>query len=359
MIYFYPHSYLRDRQLDTIKHWPNNEVVNPEIAKNRVGAQVPRAQATSNKVYRSWKQIIPLLNIKRRPRQAPSGAIVYVWGGLIATGPFIVDIDNPWSLVGYNLRAMPFYRFIIKRVLLSDRCQEIRCMSEACRQSLRFLFGEEVYEKADVHYPLTVQKTSSFPDRKEKACRFLFIGTQFELKGGRALLQACKIVADACPEASFTLVTHLPDEYRKFANSIPGCTVLAANLSRDKVIEQMCQSDVLLHPSYMESFGMVLLEAISCGLCVITTNMYASSEIVINGSNGFLINPPISAWEGYIPTNNFLVPQLLENMKSVDYSQFIQDLAKTMIIVASDPELRVSMRKQSITHFNYQFMGKS
>ena len=44
-VYFYPHSYLRDRQLETIRQWSSSEVVNPEIALNRVGNQVDKNNA--------------------------------------------------------------------------------------------------------------------------------------------------------------------------------------------------------------------------------------------------------------------------------------------------------------------------
>ena len=356
MIYFFPHKYLRDRQLDTIRHWPSDVVANAEIARNRIGAQVSKDKATSSTVSRTWKQVLPLLNLKLRPKAAPAGSIVYVWGGLIASGPFIVDIDNPWSLVGYNRRAMPLYRFVIERILLSSRCKEIRCLSEACRKSLKALFGEAVYRKAEVHYPCTDLRVNYVESRHdERPCRFLFVGTQFEIKGGAALLRACKIVADACPEASFCLITHLPPQYRELAYTVPNCKVLPANLSRDMVIEQMRQSDVLVHPSFMESFGMVLLEAIRCGLGVITTDMYASSEMVINEKNGFIVKPPISPWNGYLPTENFLVPQLMENMKSVDYGHFTQDLANAMMALESDTTLRSSMKRQSIAHFNDRF----
>ena len=46
-VYFYPHSYLRDRQLETIRQWSLSEVVNPEIALNRVGNQVNKNKAKS------------------------------------------------------------------------------------------------------------------------------------------------------------------------------------------------------------------------------------------------------------------------------------------------------------------------
>jgi|UPI00048C4F4D glycosyltransferase involved in cell wall biosynthesis len=356
MIYFYPHTYLRDRQLDTIRYWSNSTVANPEIAKNRMGAQVSKEKATSGKNSQSWKQVIPLLNIKPRPQAAPTESIVYVWGGLIATGSFIVDIDNPWSLVGYNQHAMPIYRLAIEKILMSSRCKEIRCMSEACRKSLKILFGEAVYKKSKVHYPhISFRDNDQESNDDDSSCCFLFVGTQFEIKGGAVLLEACRIVAEACPNVSFRIITHLPSKYQELIKTVPNCSVLSANLSREMVIEQMRQSDVLVHPSLMESFGMVLLEAISCGLAVITTDMYASNEIVISGKNGVIIKPPISPWQGYLPTKNFLVPQLMKNMQLVDFDKFTQDLANAMVKLASDKFLRSSMKKESAAYFKEQF----
>ena len=115
-IYFYPHSYLRDRQLETIRSWKRSEVINPDIADNRIGNQVDKEIAISKKFYFSWKQKLPLLNIKRRPKNLDKETVVYIWGGLTLSGPFITDIDNPWSLVGYNLKAMKLYIFIIRRI---------------------------------------------------------------------------------------------------------------------------------------------------------------------------------------------------------------------------------------------------
>ena len=123
-----------------------------------------------------------MINIKLRPRKAPKDAVIYVWGAVVATGSFIVDLDNPWSLTGYNLTAMSFYRPILKYILNSSRCTEIRCISQACRLSLKALFGQAVYDKSSLHYPCIPQKVSSVGSAITDDCRFLFVGTQFEKK---------------------------------------------------------------------------------------------------------------------------------------------------------------------------------
>jgi alpha-maltose-1-phosphate synthase len=46
---------------------------------------------------------------------------------------------------------------------------------------------------------------------------------------------------------------------------------------------------VLVFPSYFEGFGLVLLEAMACGLPVITTTATAGPDIVSAGEDGWII----------------------------------------------------------------------
>ena len=47
--------------------------------------------------------------------------------------------------------------------------------------------------------------------------------------------------------------------------------------------------DVLVFPSYFEGFGLVVLEAMSCGLPVITTAATCGPDIINHGKNGILV----------------------------------------------------------------------
>ena len=91
-IYFYPYASLRDRQLDTMRHWPSSGVVSPKVSDKQRGGQVSAAYAKASILRKSWKSLIPLINIKLRPRKAPKDAVIYVWGAVVATGSFIVWI---------------------------------------------------------------------------------------------------------------------------------------------------------------------------------------------------------------------------------------------------------------------------
>lgn len=356
-VFFYPHRYFRDRQLDTIRRWPAHEVVSPELANGRHGGQVNARYANDSKLRFTWKQRLPLVNIKLRPKEAPADAVVYVWGGVMATGDFVVDLDNPWALTGYNLRAMPLYRPILKRILLSRRCRGIRCMSEACRKSLKQLFGESVYEKAAVHYPCIPQVVTEVDSITADGCRFLFVGTQFEIKGGVALFNAFQKVYERMPNARLDVITHLPPQYEEFASRCRGIHIHPAQFSREEIHNQfMCKADVLVLPTYVESFGMVALEALAYGMAVIATNVYALGEMVNDGWNGNLLVPPVSIWDGELPSRYY---RDIENIKGhiarTDTSVFETSLADAMLRFATEPNWRLSARRESVRLMKTRF----
>ena len=49
--------------------------------------------------------------------------------------------------------------------------------------------------------------------KMQKITKFLFVGTQFELKGGKALLRAFSNAYKKNSNISLNIITHLPDNY--------------------------------------------------------------------------------------------------------------------------------------------------
>jgi glycosyltransferase involved in cell wall biosynthesis len=358
-IYFYPHGYFRDRQLDTIRNWPRSGVLNPSLAESRLGEQVGKEKSFGKGIPLSWKQRLPFINVKLRPSGLPKEAIVYVWGAVIASGPFILDLDSPYALTGYNLKSMRFYRSFLRRYLNHPRCIAIRCMSEACRETLRLLFGEEVYARSTVHYPYIRAMIEGLPEHPgEKGCRLLFIGTQFEIKGGGALLRAFRRVYEAEPTARLDLITHLPPAYAALAASCPGIAVHEAYFTREEVSRRFMRgADVLVHPTYVDSFGMAALEGLAHGLAVIATDVYALKEMVRDKINGSLLTPPISIWDGYLPSRYYYdLPRFKEHLEKLDTRFFEDSLADAMLRLARNPADLLASRRASLDLLKARFL---
>jgi glycosyltransferase involved in cell wall biosynthesis len=60
-------------------------------------------------------------------------------------------------------------------------------------------------------------------------------------------------------------------------------------LTTKPLVEAYRASDVVVIPSYYEVFGMTAIEAMACGTPVVATNVGALSEIIEEGSNGYLV----------------------------------------------------------------------
>jgi glycosyltransferase involved in cell wall biosynthesis len=59
----------------------------------------------------------------------------------------------------------------------------------------------------------------------------------------------------------------------------------------EKVIEYYAQADILINPSFSESFGMSLVEAMSAEKPVVATDAGSVSDVVRNGETGILVPP--------------------------------------------------------------------
>jgi len=60
-------------------------------------------------------------------------------------------------------------------------------------------------------------------------------------------------------------------------------------LSESELIDEYLAHDVFLFPSLYEGFGMVVLEAMACGLSVVATPVGGAADIIEDGVDGFLV----------------------------------------------------------------------
>ncbi len=163
------------------------------------------------------------------------------------------------------------------------------------------------------------------------------------------MLRAFPKVRDKLPNAKLDIVTHLPTAYESLARQ-EGVAIHEARFTREEIWSRfMSTADILVHPTFVESFGMVVLEALAHGLAIVATNVYALREMTRDGKNGRLVEPPISVWNGVMPARLYYeLSRAPEIVSSLDTTKFEQELAAAMIDVAKSPEALLAMRRESL-----------
>jgi glycosyltransferase involved in cell wall biosynthesis len=112
--------------------------------------------------------------------------------------------------------------------------------------------------------------------------RILFVGGDFERKGGRLLLQAFRSLPASLAE--LILVTQTPVSPE--ANVIVHHNIKPNSA---KLLDLYQTSDIFVLPSNAEAFGISAVEASASGLPVIATSSGGLSDIVQDQETGFLI----------------------------------------------------------------------
>ncbi len=120
------------------------------------------------------------------------------------------------------------------------------------------------------------------PDYASK--RILFVGREWERKGGPDLVAAFELVRERDPEATLAIAGCSPEI------SADGVEVLGP-LTLAAVAEQYAKSAVYCMPTLREPFGVVFVEALMSGLPVVSTEVGALPDIVQNGETGYLVAP--------------------------------------------------------------------
>lgn len=130
---------------------------------------------------------------------------------------------------------------------------------------------------------------------KKNGRRILHVGRISYEKNIDVLLKAFKIVIEKYPDAVLYIAGNGPDvdSLKELAKKlkIEKNINFLGNIEHEKLRQVYSGSDVFVTASTIETEGLVILEAMSCGMPVVGVNKLAMPYIVKNGANGFLVNP--------------------------------------------------------------------
>ena len=112
----------------------------------------------------------------------------------------------------------------------------------------------------------------------------LFVGGDWERKGGPLLARAYAQVIKKVPAAKLTIVGCRP------ALDLPNCRVLG-RLPLARLAAHYQRASLFCMPTQVEPFGIAVLEALAHRLPVVSTRIGALPDMVEHGVSGYLVDP--------------------------------------------------------------------
>ena len=219
--------------------------------------------------------------------------------GNLPSKPYVIDFEHAAAFANF-VHPDEGSKNRILRFLKDDRCRRIIPLTGAARESLLNLFPDldpETAAKVDVIYPALPDYARLCQDRVDHSlvCReqgslkFLFVGNDVYRKGLHEFLAAFSELEKRYADIELCVVSDAPEPLKK-AYPSPRIKHFEPVYPFDQMIERFYFAcDVLVLPTHCDTFGMAILCALSCGKPVVTTDQFASRELVRDGENGLLV----------------------------------------------------------------------
>jgi len=180
--------------------------------------------------------------------------------------------------------------------------------------SLQKDYNFPVEKVSCVYAGANVQVFPSMPHLDRYAQKeILFVGVDWERKGGPILVEAFKQLLLKHPGAKLTIVGCSPKVL------VPNCEVVGTVPVRE--LHQYYQrASIFCMPTRWEPFGAVFVEALSYHLPIVTTNIGATGDFVLSEENGYRL--PVDDIETFVTALDSLLsnPQKCQSFGIAGYT---------------------------------------
>ncbi len=309
--------------------------------KNRLHITVEYGYSVKKRIYKK-------LGVPVNTSGVPfSCDLIHSSGNLILNRKnWVVDFEHPGKFTDFSNMTFERDKNIITRYLSSRHCKKILPWSYACKRVLETYFHDpEIVKKTEIVYPARSAEISRIEskEKNEGRVRLLFIGYSFLAKGGRELLRSFEIL-DKKYDVELVVISNVPNEiqnrYAKYTNILFKNFYALYDKRAQHVFKEYPKADILVMPTYFDSFGMVFLEAMAYSLPLVSTDVYAIPEIVEDGVNGLLVHTLFSNTDNLYSLDRDAKWMAFLNS---DPKKFIKELSEKLSVLIEDSSLRKKM----------------
>lgn len=238
-----------------------------------------------------------------RGRAAPGVSLIHSAERLLwrSPVPYVVDLEHVALFVLYQQAALerPWARAALESALLDERLRFLLPWSDAARRSVLAVVSPAVAARLEPKLRTVLPAVRLAAERPRRRAagplRVLFIGTKFYEKGAVEAVRALRQVRRT-HDVELDMVTYAPPEWRAGLEAEEGLRLHAPG-GQDLVRRLYAGADALLFPSHMDTYGVVVGEAMAHGLPVLAPRHLALTETIDDEVSGLLFAPENMLYE--------------------------------------------------------------
>ncbi|MHA2276497.1 MAG: glycosyltransferase family 4 protein [Candidatus Kariarchaeaceae archaeon] len=209
--------------------------------------------------------------------------------------PWITEFGDSAALMRYDGRKIhsKIFKYFFKKAISNKKFVKFVPKSKIIVKPLidNNLISDERIETV---YPAIKTNIKKIHENKDEINLIFNIGSSplFIWKGGLELIGAFRKLKNEYPKLTLTIIGEVKTDIKQIDGLI-----LTQKIPRELLIKKYYpEADILVHPTHMDSFGYVLLEAKAFGLPIVSTTHYAIPEIIEHNKQGFLIKDIKNTW---------------------------------------------------------------
>jgi len=204
--------------------------------------------------------------------------------------PHFVYTDHTMMLnnhyKSFDSRKLPSKRWMQKEHNIYQNAELIFTMSTSVSDSLIKDYGISGNKIKKVLAGSNLPLNQRMLEKRNYAKQnILFVGGNWERKGGPVLIKAFEILRNKHPQATLTIISRMAPRL-----DIPNCSIFG-KLPLSEVASKFAEASIFCLPTRLEPFGIVFIEAMMYSLPIIGTRVGAIPDFVTDGVTGYTIEP--------------------------------------------------------------------
>lgn len=265
--------------------------------------------------------------------------------------PYVVDFEHVNCFVLYQEVALSRPRALrrLRAAVEDERCRYLLPWCDAARDRFLTAIGSESAARVapkTVTVPPGIRPVAERPARRSDGpLRVLFVGTKFFEKGGVEAIRAVEALS-ASQDVRLDMLSYVPAEWEARLADHPLVTTHRPGSGRELVDRLYADSDVLLFPSHMDTFGYVVLEAAAHGVPAVAADHHAMPELIDDGATGLLFESenPLYAKDGRCVFDHVLPPpRTYMDALQQPSDSYVREIATRLARVAEDDALHARL----------------